>query len=103
MQRQNEIISPRHLDAVFFQRNQERVFHQVSGELDALGIVALFVQVIDVRLGAAENDVSKYIHRRLISTMSDHGEFDESLTHKTFTTENGKRLSFQQGAVFIVQ
>ena len=66
MQRQNEIISARHLGAVFFQRHQEGVFHQISGELDALGILALFVQVIDVRLHATQNDVGKYIrHARV--------------------------------------
>ena len=42
---------------------------QVSGELDALGIVALFVQVIDVRLGAAENDVGKYIRHASVDLL----------------------------------
>ena len=96
VQRQNEIISARHLDAVFFQRHQKRVFHQVSGELDALGIVALFVQVIDVRLGAAENDVGKYIRHASVDLLEIepiHGpNFEGRLTPKYFTTENGKRL-----------
>ena len=50
MQRQNVVIAADGLDAVLLQRQQQRIFHQITRELDAMRLVTLGLQITDVGL-----------------------------------------------------
>ena len=61
MKRENGIVAAYRPKVVLLQRQHQRVFHQVAGQLDPLRLESLPLKIRDIRFCTAEDDVREHV------------------------------------------